>query len=453
MPTITSLGIGSGLDLAGIVDGLMAVERRPLEILQFRREEIGVKISAYAELLSSVSAFSASVDKLNSSSAFELYSTSSANEEVFTATASGNPTPGSYDVEVTRLAESHKLASAELLSTTSFGGAPGDELTIQLGADINDAITVDLSDGKTLEAIRDAINADEDNPGFTANVINGDGDNQKLVITADETGSDNEITFSYGGAINAGTFTFATVNDISGDINNLNAAVVVDGYAITRQSNTISDVIEDVTFNLVSADPGNSYALSVARDDGAVRGLVNDFVDAYNSLTSTIRGQRSGSLGADSVLLSLENQIRSIINSPMTSGTYTSLNDIGISLQREGNMAVDGDKLDAALAGDIGDIASLFATEGSGFAWRLASLADQWSGTDGILTSRTEGLSEQIDDLDDQQLNLERNLAIIETRYRTQFASLDTLVSQFQNTSTFLTSQLAQLSSLRLDNS
>lgn len=106
-----------------------------------------------------------------------------------------------------------------------------------------------------------------------------------------------------------------------------------------------------------------------------------------------------------------------------------------------------------ALDTDYANVAQLFAAEGDGFANRLVTLADNWVGSDGFIGARTDGLSQWIDDLSDRQLLIERNLTIIEARYRTQFSALDILVSQFQSTGQFLTSQLAQLPNLTLKRS
>ena len=449
MPAITSAGVGSGIDIQGIIDGLMAVERRPLDIIQFKREEIGVRISGYGELLSSLSSFNSSVTNLNSLDALSLFTTFTSDDSVVDLTATDDAATGNYNIEVTRIAESHKVASGEILSSTSIGGGVGDSLSITSGSD---TLTVDLSTAQNLEAIRDVINAADDNPGVTAAIINGDNNNQKLVLTANDTGSDNEITFSYGGALSALDFNFATVNDISGDINNLNAAVSVDGYNITRQSNDISDIIDGVTINLKDADPGNVKLVSVARDDAGSQNVIDGFVESYNSLVQQIDTLGAGSLASDSVLLSLENQIRSVLNTFKSSGTYSSLNDIGLSITRDGTMELNAETLQGALASGVADVAELFAADGTGFAYRLDSLLDQWIGTDGLLNQRTVGLGEQIQDLDDDQVRIERNLEIIESRYVQQFSALDTLVAQFQNTGAFLTTQLAQLPDLRVDN-
>ena len=116
-------------------------------------------------------------------------------------------------------------------------------------------------------------------------------------------------------------------------------------------------------------------------------------------------------------------------------------------------MSLDSEKLTTALATGYDNVAQLFAAEGDGFANRLVTLADNWTGSDGLISTRTDGLNQRFDDLSDRQLSIERNLTIVEARYRAQFSALDILMSQFQSTGAFLTSQLAQLPDLTLNKS
>ena len=130
MPTISSAGVGSGLDVAGIIDGLMTVERRPLQILQGKQQLYTTQISAYGELISAVSSFHASMENLNDLTALDKFKTSSTNSELIDITSTDNPDLGSFNVEVTRLADFHKMSSDEILSTDTFGGAVADSLAI-----------------------------------------------------------------------------------------------------------------------------------------------------------------------------------------------------------------------------------------------------------------------------------------------------------------------------------
>lgn len=453
MPTISSAGIGSGLDISSIVDGLMAVEQRPLQLLQTRQQLYTTQISAYGELISAVSSFQSSMQSLNSLDALDKFRTSSTNTDIVEITSTDSPDYGSYTVEVTRLADYHKMTSVEILSTDVIGGNADDAVSIQVGSNVADTMTVDLSAGMTLSEIRDAINTDDNNPGVRATIVNGDNDLQRLVFTSTEMGSANALSLSYGGTlITNSPLGMATLNDINNDTANLDAEFIVDGFTITRASNTISDVISGVTFELNSAKPNTAETLSISRDTGGTESLVKSFATAYNKLVSSIDGQRSGTLGTDNLLLSIENQVKHILNSVATSGNLSTLSDVGLGIDKEGVMSFDAVIFQQTVSDtSYADVAKLFAAEGDGFANRLVTLADNWIGNDGLISSRTDGLNKRIDQLTDKQASIERNLTLIEARYRAQFSALDILVSQFQSTGEYLTSQLAQLPSLTLN--
>ena len=168
------------------------------------------------------------------------------------------------------------------------------------------------------------------------------------------------------------------------------------------------------------------------------------FADAFNELRGAIKGFRSGQLEADSSLLSIERRLFSVLNTP-ASGGFSVLSEIGLSMQKDGNMTLSNSDLQSALQTDFEGVAQLFADDTQGFAKRLSDLADSWLASDGLLETRIDGLEARIDDLVDRQVSFERNLASVESRYRAQFAALDALVGQLQGTGNFLTSQLAQL--------
>ena len=445
MATISATGVGSGLDIQSIVSELMAIERQPLERLQVRQGQLEAQISAYGLLSSALSGFQSAMDKLASVSALKLFNGTSSNPDVVTVTPTSSAELGSFGVEVVRLAENHKIASQEALDTNTFGGRRNDALNIQVGSDPANTISVDLSTAKTLSEIRTAINDDANNPGVTATIIRGDNNNQKLILTANESGADNALTLSTSGRIDLTDFGFQTLNNIAGDTNLLDAEFIVDGYTITRSSNNVSDVISGVTLNLVSADPGNTHTIGIDRDLDAVQEAVQSFADAFNELRATIKGLRGGQLEADSSLLSIERQIFSVLNTPAAGGTYSVLSEVGLSIQKDGTMTLDATDLKAALQSDFDGVAQLFAADGQGYANRLDTLADSWLNTGGLIDAREDGLRARVDDLVDRQFAMERNLEIVEARYLAQFTALDALVGQLQSTGQFLTNQLAQL--------
>jgi len=445
MPTISAAGVGSGLDIQSIVSQLMAIERQPLQRLQFKQGQLEAQISAYGQLSSSLSNFQAAMEKLGSVSALKVFNGTSSNPDVVGVTPTSSAELGSFGVEVVRLAENHKMATQESLDTDTFGGRRNDALNIQLGSDPANTITVDLRAAKTLSEIRTAINDDPDNPGVTATIIHGDNNNQKLILTANDSGAENALTLSTSGQINLNAFGFQTLNDIAGDTSLLDAEFTVDGYTITRPSNDISDVISGVTLNLVSEDPGNTHTIAIERDLEAVEEAVQSFATAFNELRASIKSLRAGQLEADSSLLSIERRIFSVLNNPATGGTYSVLSEVGLSMQKDGTMSLDSSDLKAALQSDFDGVAQLFAADGQGYANRLETLADSWLTTGGLIDSREDGLKARVDDLVDRQISFERNLAIVESRHLAKFTALDALVGQLQGTGQFLTNQLAQL--------
>ena len=113
-------------------------------------------------------------------------------------------------------------------------------------------------------------------------------------------------------------------------------------------------------------------------------------------------------------------------------------------MQTDGKLSVDDTKLDTALADNFQDVGRLFAGTG-GFALRLFERTDQALADDGALETRTEGLNDGIERIEEQREALSFRLEALETRLFRQFNALDSLISQLTSTSNFLTQQLASL--------
>ena len=203
--TITSMGLGSGLDINGIVSKLMAVESQPLQQLDAKEAGYQAKLAAYGQVKSALSTFQAAVSGLQTASGFQSLAATSADTSVYTASASSIAVPGTYSIEVTQLAKSEKLASNAFSTVNDVVGSG--TLTFQFGTDdgtggftVNSAkaiqsVTVD-SANNTLSGVRDAINAA--NIGVTATIIN-DGSGFKLSLTSTATGAANSLKITVSG--------------------------------------------------------------------------------------------------------------------------------------------------------------------------------------------------------------------------------------------------------------
>ncbi|MFC6806054.1 flagellar filament capping protein FliD [Methylophaga thalassica] len=208
----------------------------------------------------------------------------------------------------------------------------------------------------------------------------------------------------------------------------------------------MANAIDGVTLNV--KDVGSS-TLDITRDDDAILESVNEFASAYNALMTEIKSQRNGQLEADSTLLTIESQVRDVFNSgaSITGSSFSYLIQAGISINKEGVMTVDEDKVNEVLSSDFTSFANLFSAEGEGFANRLESLADSWLQTDGLIDSKEEGLNARLTSLDRQKEQMEARLEMTETRLRAQYSAMDTLVSNLQSQGDYLISQLSSMNS------
>lgn len=437
---ITAAGVGSGIDIESIVSQLMTLERQPLVALQRRESDTRAQISAYGSLKSALSSFQSAMKNLSKLDAFRIFESTSSDEKVMTATADADAAAGIYNLDVARLAQNHKMASDAFADTDTFGGTAGDQLSITIGSD---TMNVDMSTAKTLSEMRDAINSATDNPGVTATILNVGGGNQRLVLTADESGYDSRVQLSFGGAINSTTFNFATTNQDSGgativDLTTLDASYSIDGIALTSATNNISSVIDGLAIDLTGT---GKATLNVSRDTAAIEESAKAFVDAYNEVLSTVTALKEGDLGSDSTLRSVVNTMRQTLNTlPVgLTGSYNALSSLGIKTDRDtGQLTFSSSDFVKALDTDFASVAQVFANDNQGYAFRFDALVESMLDENGLIDSRVDGLDARVKRLTTEQADMERRLDLREVALRKEYSRLDQLVGSLQSTSNFL---------------
>ena len=428
---------GVNLDVQGLVSQLMEVESVPLERLQEKASEYESKLSAMGRLKSALSAFQTSMGSLGSLDQFETYKVStseSSSDQSFTATVDSDATAGAFSIEVENLARANKFGS-----TTAFASSDTAITTSSSSLDVSvgsDSFSIDIKD-QSLEQIRDAINsaAELGDVGVSASIIQEDSNSFQLVLTASETGLDNKIVVSG---------TAATTLDLSEKQTALDATVLVDNsYTISSASNTIDDAISGISLNLLK-ESTDTVDLKIERDIDAVEESIGNFVSAFNTLNSTIKALKESGLENDSITNSILTNIKSEFNSSAgLTGSFNYLAEIGITSNAEtGDLELDSDKLETAVALDYEAIAQLFANDNKGIAFRLEQEMDEYLSYDGLIESREEGLNSRIRYNEDSQLRMEYRLEKIEAQYLKKFSALDSLISESNSTSSYLTQQL-----------
>jgi flagellar hook-associated protein 2 len=394
--SISSPGIGSGLDVNSIVTSLMNVEKQPLTAVSKQKTDYQSQISAYGTMKSALSTFQTAVQALSSPAKFNAQTATSGNTSVFTATANGNATLGDYAVTVSQLAKSQKLAMDGFTNTSDVVGTG--TLTISFGtftpeiitpptpssftpntAKTDVTITIDSSNN-TLAGVRDAINAS--NSSISATIVN-DGSSNRLVITSKDTGEVNSLKISVAdddtNHLDASGLSRLAYDPtaIAGSGKNMtqmqaakNAILDIDGITVIKSSNTVTDAIEGVTLNFLTTSNSSSVNLGITTNQDKIKESVTAFVEGYNKLNDTLRsltkydetGKTSGVLLGDATARSVINQIKTVMTKTITSsGTINSLSQIGVSFQRDGKLALDASKLASAVTSNFSEIATLFA--------------------------------------------------------------------------------------------
>lgn len=447
--SITSLGVGSGLDLESLVQNLVAAEARPIQLLESRKVDLDLKISGFGQIQSALSEFQAAVSALNTPEAFRGVSASSSDDSIFSASASQSAVTGSNVVEVTQLAQNNKFGTQSFTNEDEIIGTGELSFTVA-GETFTVAIT---SENNTLAQIRDAINAESGNSTVQASIINVD-EGSKLILTANESGIANQIAFTVTDD-DANNTDDAGLSQLVFGIQELDeardATLIVDGFAVTRSSNEIDDVIQGITLSLESL---GTATVTASENLGVAKTTIEALVTAYNTLSSTLTVQGDNALSGENTILNIESRVRSLFSNTYndSSSNINYLFQIGLSFDRDGILSFDGEKFDEQIGNNIGEIQSLFTNADTGFIPSLEDLIESYTDSDGIISNRTEGLNTEKTSIDDDIERLELRLESTEARLRARFASLDTLVSQLNSTSSFLTQQLANLPTLNQSN-
>ncbi len=460
MAQIVSSGIGSGLDISGLVSQLVQAERAPVENRLISSEvRAQSKLSAYGGLKSSLSSFQATLEKLKDSGLYQARTATVSNSELFTVSSDTSATPGSYGIQAEQLASRHKIASVAYTDDSTSVGTGSLSITVN-----GETLNLDIEAGSdSLAAIRDAINNAADNPGVGASIIR-DEDGSHLVLTGAESGADKAITIVVTtDGMDTGDLTALAFDPLADPQTSPmiqkqaaeDAILIIDGFTARSSNNVFDDVVDGVSITLKATDPGNSYDLDVARDETSVKTAIQQFVNAYNSLRGTLDSltsydpetKKAGLLQGDSTTARLEAKLRQSLTLTISGANaeLDSLAEIGITTNYEtGKLSIDNEKLDGLISSNFGDFSTLFSGDG-GFASQLEGIANVYTKFEGILDSRTDGISTQIDRITDQRVALERRMISVEARYLAQFTALDGLLGSLTQTSSFLSTQLQNL--------
>ncbi|MFH7319850.1 flagellar filament capping protein FliD [Desulfurivibrio sp. D14AmB] len=459
--SISTLGVGSGLELQSILDDLRGVdERQRLAPLENNITRLESQLEAFSVLQNKLLDMRGYARNLSLETTYLARTVSSSAENVLTAAVGDGAGIQTNTIEVERLAtrsswQSEGFASRDALLEFEPDLPP--KFEYQFGAGESQVtVSLELEEGTTLAQLADRINS-QDNPGVTASIVDTGvpGSPYRLVLRANEVGENSRIAIgAESGVTNLG---FSEQQGADGA--SLNAQLSIDGIVYQRQSNTIEDIFPGVSLTL--QNPGTS-TLSVADRTDDLRELVVGLVGAYNEVVQLVADQvrydeESGQPGvlARTTVQGLRYELQDLMTSMMQgdeSGKVGSLFDLGMEFQRDGSITLDTLALDRMLAEEGEAVRAFFLgdeqRQAPGFADRLHERLGGIASWGGMLDVEKNTAQDRVRDLEDrlasEQERLDRRYAVL-TR---QFVDLDRYMSQMTNMSSYLESQFDSLSSL-----
>ncbi|MFN9000314.1 MAG: flagellar filament capping protein FliD, partial [Betaproteobacteria bacterium] len=390
---LSSPGIGSNMDVNGIVTQLMAVERKPLAALDKREAGFQAKLTAYGTLRGALSALKSAADVLDDPSRFLSASLTSSDNAVVTGTASGAAARGSLNVQVEQLAQRQSLVAAGQVSVDgTLGSGATTTLTIERGTISGGTLSNGLYSGatftpdpaatagtvtitatnNTLAGIRDAINAA--NVGVKASIVrDGSAAPYRLVLQGADSGAANSLRVSVSGDSVLGdllAYDPAGSQKLSQTTVAQDAKAQVNGVPLSSRSNVFTDVMDGVSLTLAKT---GTATVTVGSSTTAVTQSVRDLVKSYNDFNKALGDlsrsdparKITGVLSGDASTRTLLLQLRATLSGAVTGGGLTdpaTLSQVGLTFQRDGSLALDSARLSSALDASPEAVARLFAS-------------------------------------------------------------------------------------------
>lgn len=477
---VTATGLGSGLDINALVTGIVDAERVPLmERLDSRKSDVNGLVTGFDSLSGNLSSIRDAITNLVDSNKLNATATESTQSSVVSATASATAQTGTYEVNVSQLAETQSLISGNFTATSDIVGSG--TLAIAIGTPTynsspNDGtyasftqtstVNVTIPADATLAGVRDAINSSS--AGVNASIL-FDGSNYRLMLSGNSTGAAQAIAITVSGD-SAGSDTDASgLSQLAFDTTTANltqvreaknAALTINGVSLTSTSNTVTNVVDGLSLTL-QGTTSSSATVSIAHDSASVIDAINSFVTAYNthngsqkSLTKyDVTTGAAGVLQGDAMTRTILTQLRNMITTEIVglTGSIANLTDLGITVQSDGSLKVDEATLETAVTTNFASVEKFFLGETvsgvvvTGFGTQLDALLDGFLDPDGLITEKLTSLDSKLEEIEADRTLYTRRMEALEERYYRQFNAMDTLLGQLTTTGEMLKNQLDAL--------
>ena len=350
---------GQGFDVASTVTQIQASEQAIETPWQNQLNALQSQDTVLSTLGSDLSTLTTSLQALTDfDGVFSEKQGSSSNPDLLSLTsASTTASAGSHTIVISSLAQtSSEVSSAIADPNDTLSGS----LTIQ-----GHTFNVDSSDNDTtLASLASAINSA--GIGVSANVIT-DSNGSRLSLVSGTSGAAGELSVSgsLSGA-SSGAISFSSSQD------GKDASLTVDGVPITSSSNTVTNAISGVTFQLLGASTGTPIQVEITNDNSDIESAMNTFVTTYNAVINDINGQEGNDsngnpepLFGNPTLAMIQSQVTGALFAGSASGAISNITQLGIGLNDDGTLTLNTDTLDSALNSNFSDVTGFLQNSGS----------------------------------------------------------------------------------------
>jgi flagellar hook-associated protein 2 len=465
MATISAPGIASGLDIKSIVTQLVALEKAPLKQLQTQASSTQSKLSTWGSIKSMVSTLGDAAAKLSLPGSWNPVKATSSNTAAITVSAGNGAPVTSINMEVQRLAQAQSTASTAMTTGSAVGAG---SLSIEIGtwagssftAGSAGAVSVAIDADDTLSDVAAKIN--DAGTGVTATVLR-DASGERLLVRSRDTGESNgfRITTSDddgedtdAAGLSRLAFSVGNSNGQTLSQAGLNALATINNVPISTASNKLTGTLQGMTIQLnqVTTAP---VLIDVNKDLDAVKANIKAFVDAYNTLNTTLNtamrydegSKVAGPLQGDATATGLQNALRGMMRSVTASAPFSRLSDVGLQIKEQGKLDIVGSKLDEALNDNFDGLRGLFTAAGTdttsrGFGLKVKTFSDGLLATDGLVANRTTALQASIKRNTLDQERVVDRADRVEKRLLAQYNAMDASVGKLNALNSFVSQQI-----------
>ncbi len=403
-------GSSSGIDTSALIDAAIAQRTREADRIEAQIKKNDLRVAGYQTLNDLGDDVRTALRNLR-----QVYGSASTSTSIFNRKAGTlsvtNGTGSAGNILGVTLADSAQIGTTEIIvhqkamAAKVASGTVTDKLadlnytgTFSIGLAGASAASINVTADMSLQEIASAINAQSTTTKVTASVLKVADNSYQLVLTGSNTAKAIQLSDTSGtvmqslGVINASN---AFLDEIQEP---LQAQIEVDGIMVTRDSNTITDILDGVTLNIKAADPGTTISLEVTKDTTAGADAISAFVDAYNAFRQFVKDNQavgadgsvsdSAALFSDTLLKSLNQDVQALLSRSYTTGdpAITTLRDIGIKLNDSNFLEVDQEVLGNALANNFDSVRAMFETQYSSSNTEFRLLNNTSTGEYGALT-------------------------------------------------------------------